>query len=567
MDMIRIALAQINSTVGDISGNVRKIEEYTAKAKTAGADFVIFPELAVTGYPPEDLLLKTHFIDDNIRAVKSLASKINGICAVIGFVDKDDSGNIYNAAAVAGAGKVAGVYRKRELPNYAVFDERRYFTPGPSNPVFKAGEILFGVNICEDMWVDKGPYAEQARRGAKLIFNISASPYYAEKISKRISIISEKAKQIKSFVFYTNLVGGQDELVFDGGSFAVSPEGKTIASANQFVEDLVLADIPKEKISKKPGTKANKHTPPVNTSISFSKEPKQDFFVLKTVKLSRLEEIYKALVLGTADYVRKNGFQKVVLGLSGGVDSALVAKIAVDALGRENVIGISMPSKYSSKGTRADAMLLAKNLKIKFSEIGIQSIVDAYIRTFNAVFGKMNHGIVEENVQARVRGNLLMAFSNKYGWLVLNTGNKSEVSVGYCTLYGDMSGGFAVIKDVPKTLVYELADYVNEKEKFKVIPESIIKRAPSAELRPDQKDSDSIPEYGILDPILKAYIEEDKSFGAIGASGVGRETVKKVIALVDRNEYKRRQGPPGIKITPKAFGKDRRFPITNKYSG
>lgn len=529
--LLRVGLAQVNSCVGDLEGNKEKIIQFIRKAKEGLCDIVVFPELAITGYPPEDLLLKKHFISDNLTALNAIVKQTFGIMAIVGFVDRE-KGKIFNAAAIINNGKLKGVYHKKKLPNYSIFDEKRYFEPGLKKPLFRLGKIIFGVNICEDIWQENGVHAEQKKSGAGILINISASPYYMDKINLRKRMLKIRARDLGSFVCYCNLVGGQDELVFDGGSFIFEPKGKLVAFGKQFSEDLVIADLGFRKIT-------------------------------KTKQMPRLEEVYSALVLGVKDYITKNGFKKVVIGLSGGIDSALVATIAVDALGRENVIGVSMPSKYTSLVTKTDAQNLAHNLGIQFLTIPIDEVFNIYLSNLQKEFSQGPTDITEENLQARIRGNILMALSNKFGWLVLTTGNKSETSVGYCTLYGDMAGGFAVIKDVFKTLVYELAKFRNEKDK--TIPESIFTRPPSAELRENQTDQDSLPPYEILDGILKAYIEEDKSIEDI-ARKFDPEIVKKVIKMVDTNEYKRRQAPPGVKITPKAFGKDRRLPITNKYS-
>ncbi|MEW5758945.1 MAG: NAD+ synthase [Candidatus Omnitrophota bacterium] len=540
-NLLRIGLAQINSCVGDLEGNRKKIFEFVEKAKENACDLVVFPELAITGYPPEDLLLKKHFISDNIKTLNSLVKEIKQITAVIGFVDQNKN-HIFNAAAVITDGKLKGIYHKKNLPNYSVFDEKRYFESGFKNPLFKVGKFICAVNICEDIWEEGGVYAQQKKSGANLLINISASPYYIDKINLRKKMLSRRAKDLNDFVCYCNLVGGQDELVFDGGSFIFDKKGKLIAFGKQFQEDLLIADL--GIVGAAPSGR------PKNIG-----QPRQ---------MSRLEEVYSALVLGTRDYITKNGFKKVVIGLSGGIDSALVVAIAVDALGRENVVGVSMPSQYTSLGTKTDAEILAKNLKIKFLTIPIDGIFNTYLDNLQKEFSGRAKDTTEENLQARIRGNILMSLSNKFGWLVLTTGNKSETSVGYCTLYGDMAGGFAVIKDVFKTLVYDLAYFRNEKDK--IIPETIFTRSPSAELKENQRDQDSLPDYEVLDHILKGYIEEDKSIEQIIAKKFDADIVKKVIKLVDTNEYKRRQAPPGIKITPKAFGKDRRLPITNKYN-
>lgn len=556
--LLRIGLAQINSCVGDLEGNQEKILQFIDKAKKKHCDIVIFPELAITGYPPEDLLLKKHFILDNLKTLNLIIKKTFGITAIVGFVDKQRD-KIFNAAAIINDGKLKGVYHKKKLPNYSVFDEKRYFYPGLKDPLFRIGRTIFKVNICEDIWEENGVYEEQKKSGADLLINISASPYYLDKISLRKKMLERRAKDLGNFICYCNLVGAQDELVFDGGSFIFDSKGKMLGFGRQFNEDLVLADLDfskfknrKNKISKKIiDIKAGANG---RLSLQESVLPRQ---------MPQLEEIYAALLLGVKDYIAKNGFKKAVIGLSGGIDSALVATIAVDALGCENVICVSMPSRYTSDGTRTDSEILAENLKVKFLTIPINEIFNIYLNNLEKEFSGMPVDITEENLQARIRGNILMSLSNKFGWIVLNTGNKSETSVGYCTLYGDMAGGFAVIKDVFKTLVYDLAKFRNQKNK--VIPESIFTRAPSAELKENQKDEDSLPSYPVLDGILKAYIEEDKSIRDI-AKKFDAYTVKRVIKMVDTNEYKRRQAPPGVKITPKAFGKDRRLPITNKYN-
>jgi NAD+ synthase (glutamine-hydrolysing) len=560
-ETLRIALAQINPTVGDLSGNTKKISSFIKHTQEFKADIVIFPELAICGYPPEDLLLKEYFVRDNLKALDSLVEEVHGIIAIIGFVDQDRQRNLYNAAGVIHNAKIKGVYRKVELPNYGVFDEKRYFQPGADACVFMLGNVLFGVNICEDIWKAKGIARLQAERGARLIINISASPYHRGKVSLRKRILTEQAKETDAFICYCNLVGGQDELVFDGGSLILNPEAEEVAVGKQFEEDLLVADL---VIRGKQRAKSGYKNYVKINGIKKTKKPG-----LSQKEITRLDsaaEIYYALVLGTRDYIRKNGFQKAVIGLSGGIDSCLTAVIACDAIGNNNVIGISMPSRYSSPETKADAKILANNLSIKFITVSIDNIFAMYLLLLEKEFIGLGHDATEENLQARIRGNILMAFSNKFGWIVLTTGNKSETSVGYCTLYGDMAGGFAVIKDVPKTLVYELARFRNEKENKRLIPESVFAREPSAELKLGQKDQDTLPPYATLDVILKKYIEENKDFTDIISSGrFNPEIVKSIIRMVDRNEYKRRQGPPGIKITPKAFGKDRRFPITNRY--
>ncbi len=531
---IRVAVAQINPTVGDLKGNREKIVQFLEKARQSGADLVTFPELAITGYPPEDLLFKKSFLQENERSVRSLLPHTKGLACVVGFVHSV-SGRLYNAAALLVNGRLQAVYHKNHLPNYGVFDEKRYFTPGKAPFVFSLKGIRIGLSICEDLWVEKGSPLLEARKGAKLLVNLSASPYEAGKQEERRKLFSKRAKEAKAFLLYNNLVGGQDELVFDGGSMVLDEKGKVIRMAPQFEEALLIYDFEKPSLSK----------------------PKP------FLPLSREEEIYRALVLGTRDYVLKNGFEKVVLGLSGGIDSSLVACIAADALGKEKVVGVSMPSLYSSRETQEDAKILARKLGIRFIELPLDAVFQSLLALLSDLFGGKKEGIAVENLQARIRGMLLMALSNQFGWLVLTTGNKSEMSTGYCTLYGDMAGGFAVIKDLPKTWVYELASFRNRKEV--VIPETVLTREPTAELKPNQKDSDTLPPYDQLDPILAAYIEKNLSISQMKQAGFREILVKDVIRRVDGNEYKRRQGPPGIKVTPRAFGKDWRFPITNRY--
>ncbi|MBU1998313.1 MAG: NAD+ synthase [Candidatus Omnitrophota bacterium] len=554
---LRIALAQINCTVGDIEGNARKILEYVQRAKSFEVDVISFPELAITGYPPEDLLLKDSFVGHNLKRMKDLARQISGgILAIVGFVDKDKN-KIYNAAGLIYQGKIAVVYHKIHLPNYGVFDEKRYFTPGTRPALFSYAGFMLGVNICEDIWLENGPLKTQAKNGASLIININASPYHMGKIKEREALISRQAKENKIFISYTNLVGGQDELVFDGQSMVIDNGGRVITRLEGFKEDLAITDLELDLVREKASSKS--------IVISSSDPLSKDNTLLQRLSksLEPVSEVYQALELGLRDYVYKNGFQRVVIGLSGGVDSALVAALARDALGKENVTGIFMPSRYSSVDSDLDATRLAENLGIKLMRISIEHIYKIYLILLEPHFIGSSKDVTEENLQARIRGNLLMALSNKFGWLVLTTGNKSEMSTGYATLYGDMAGGLSVIKDVPKNLVYKLARYRNSQGP--VIPERILTKEPTAELRPNQKDSDSLPKYKELDPILKAYVEDDLNLKAITGLGFSDEVVTKVINLVDRSEYKRRQAPPGIKITPKAFGRDRRMPITNKF--
>ncbi len=555
--MLRLALAQINPTVGDLKANKEKILEAIIKAKAQGVDIVVFPELVLTGYPPEDLLLKEHFVSENLKMIGSLAKEVKDILAIVGFVDRDKNKKLYNAAALIYNGKVKGVYHKKELPNYGVFDEKRYFTAGDQTPVFYYRGVSFGVTICEDIWISDGPHLDECKAGAKLVINISSSPFDYNKLRVRQDLVKKRAKATKSFFAYVNLVGGQDELIFDGSSFAITPNGKIISSAKEFEEDLVCVDCDIKPVVRKRNW--------IALDEKISKRPKQSLAKENIKPLTSIERIFHALVLGTRDYVNKNGFKKVLIGLSGGIDSALVAVIAVKAIGKENVVGVTMPSRFSSQGTKDDAHLLAKNLGIELYDIPIENIFKSYLETMSLVFKNEKRDITEENIQARIRGNILMALSNKFGWLVLTTGNKSEIAVGYCTLYGDMSGGYAVIKDVFKGKVYELSRFINERV-GSVIPQSVINRAPTAELRENQKDQDSLPPYDELDKMLTKYVEEHESFAQMTKTD-DPNLVKKVISLVDHSEYKRRQAPPGVKITARAFGKDWRLPITNKYKG
>jgi NAD+ synthase (glutamine-hydrolysing) len=575
MRTLRIGLCQINTTVGDIEGNTRKILDYTAKGKKMGADLLAFPEMAITGYPPEDLLLMPKFIEANLKAVKKIAQAASSTAALVGFVDKD--GDIFNAAALLHNGKMMAVYSKTFLPNYGVFDEDRYFQPGKDNFIFTLRSTPIGPSICEDLWYPGDPIRTQALYGgAELIVNISSSPYHAGKSAYREKMISTRASDNLAIVAYCNLVGGQDELVFDGGSVIFDQTGNLITRGKQFEEDLVLADLDMEavfrmrlhdpRIRRERLAEEEKSVRKIDLQYQNRSVKKRPPIPKREMKpLDRLAEIYSALVLGTGDYVRKNGFNTVLIGLSGGIDSALTAAIAVDALGKKRVVGVAMPSQYSSKESLEDAKHLAKNLGIRFLTVPITEVFHAYLKALSPSFRGVKPNVTEENIQARVRGNILMALSNKFGWLVLTTGNKSEMSVGYCTLYGDMAGGFAVLKDVPKTLVYELTRYRNKKERKDIIPKNIFIKPPSAELRPNQKDEDSLPPYPVLDPILQAYVEEDKGVEEIAKMGFKEKLIKEVINMVDRNEYKRRQSPPGVKITHRALGKDRRLPITHKY--
>ena len=557
---LRVALAQINLVVGDFNFNADKIKQYLKQAKRMGADVVLFPELAVTGYPPEDLLLKESFLKQCDKNLKKISRYTKGLTAIIGFPEKKGK-VIYNSAALLSDGKHIGTCRKMLLPNYGVFDEKRYFHEGNSPVKFRLKGATLGITICEDLWEDSGPGKILCGQGnVDLLLNISSSPFHKGKGKTREKMIQQRARSYRSHIAYVNLVGGQDELVFDGQSLVVAPDGKIIIQGNSFTEELICFDITlNPKSPKKLYSKTNISSYQVPTSLSKQKKyPPLSVYTYN--KKSEVENIFSALVLGTQDYVSKNGFSKAVLGLSGGIDSALTAVIASKALGAKNVTGVLMPSPHSSEGSVQDSLSLAKNLGIETLILPIEKAMKAYDQILGKVFKGTDSDLAEENIQARIRGNLLMALSNKKGWMVLATGNKSEFSVGYCTLYGDMAGGFAVIKDVPKIWVYKISHWVNSKKE--IIPESILTKAPSAELRPDQKDTDTLPPYDLLDPILLKYIEEDKSVGKIKVSGLSTADIKRVANLVDASEYKRRQGPPGVKITPKAFGKDRRLPIT-----
>jgi NAD+ synthase (glutamine-hydrolysing) len=583
---LRLALCQINPTVGELGGNAELIADGIDAAKRAEADLVLFPELALTGYPPEDLLLREHFLTDTGTALGELASAAEGIVAIVGFPERIPGAVrgpapgspgpvatvVHNSAAVLRSGSIASVYRKVHLPNYGVFDEQRYFKPGePGGAVIELAGVKVGVTVCEDLWVAGPPAAAEAASGASLIVNVSASPYHAGKGLERERLFSQRARETGAYVAFCAMVGGQDELVFDGHSFVLDPSGETIARAAQFEQDMLLCDIEPHPVAASghgaprvrgdrpnPGATATVLGPPARPPIS-----------------SREEEVYEALKLGLGDYVEKNGFGGVVLGLSGGIDSALVACLAVDALGPERVNVAIMPSPHSSSATQQDARTLARTLEVRAHELTIAPAMATYAETLAADFEGLHEDLAEENLQARIRGNLLMALSNKFGWLVLATGNKSEMSVGYTTLYGDLAGGFALIKDVPKTLVYRLARWRNSPDGSSrrggavsaPIPASILERPPSAELRAGQTDQDSLPPYEVLDEILHGYIELDRSREQLIAEGLPLEDVERATGLVDRAEYKRRQAPPGIKITERAFGRDRRMPITNAYRG
>ncbi|HEV2056870.1 MAG TPA: NAD+ synthase [Methylomirabilota bacterium] len=571
MRRVRVGLAQVNPTVGAIEANARLVADWMGRARAAGCDVVAFPELTLTGYPPEDLLFKPAFIEANLRALADVTKQSRGLTAVLGFVDKGD--DIFNAAAVLHDGVHAGTYHKQYLPNYGVFDENRYFQSGTESPVFTLGVTTIAANICEDIWYPTGPTTLQALAGAELVVTINASPYHLGKAQFREKMLATRATDDIVCLAFVNTVGGQDELIFDGNSLIFNEKGEPIARGRAFEEDLVVADIDldqvfrarlhdsrrrKEKLRSEPG--ARRISLPALPQTEKPKLP-----VHEVEALEPIEEIYRALVLGTRDYVTKNGFKHVVIGLSGGIDSSIVAAIAVDALGAANVTGVTMPSAYSSAGTRADAARLAKNLGIDLLRVPITRVLKAYKGALAGAFKGLKEDVTEENIQARIRGNYLMALSNKFGWLVLNTGNKSEIAVGYTTLYGDMAGGFAVIKDCPKMLVYKLSEHANARLGRDLIPRAVFTRPPSAELRPDQTDQDTLPPYAVLDAILECYVESDQGVADIVARGFDAPTVKRVIAMVDRNEYKRRQGAIGIKITPRAFGKDWRLPIVNKF--
>jgi NAD+ synthase (glutamine-hydrolysing) len=571
MQTLRIAMAQINPTVGDLKGNRDLIIDAIDKARTAQADVVVFPELAITGYPPEDLVLKPQFVRDNLRVLKEITKATKGITAIVGFVDANE--HLYDAAAVLSNGSLLHVYHKMRLPNYGVFDEYRYFTPGTRMPIVTLAGVRIGINICEDIWHADGPARTQARAGAEVIVALNASPYHKGKGRERQQMLAQRAKDNIVHVVYVNAVGGQDELVFDGQSMILDAKGKLIASGKQFEEEIVVHDLhlpaSTQIRTQKRSTALDQTTQAMLDTIIISEKSAQKKRALprslKTKPYGLHEEVYRALVLGTRDYVKKTGFKSAVIGLSGGIDSSLVAAVAVEALGKEHVHGVFMPSQFSSDESCDDAVALAKNLDIDLFTIPIHQAFNAYLNTLRSMFAHTKQDVTEENLQARIRGNILMALSNKFNWLVLTTGNKSEMSTGYATLYGDMAGGFAVIKDVPKTLVYDVCKCINRIERRTIIPKNVLKKAPTAELRPNQKDSDSLPEYPVLDPILKAYVEDDLEFDKMLKLRFDRKTVERVIRLVDSSEYKRRQAPPGVKITPRGLGKDRRFPITNRY--
>ena len=581
MKRLRLSLAQINPTVGDILGNTKKVIEYIKMASDLSADIVALPEMCITGYPPEDLLMKPKFIDENIEALAEILKYTNGIVAMVGFVDRKD--DIYNALAVMYNNEIIDIYHKIFLPNYGVFDELRYFQAGNTIPVYNICGVWVGVNICEDIWYPKGPAYRQSLLGAELIININASPYVINKAQFKETMLKTRASDNSAILAYVNTVGGQDELVFDGRSMIISQTGEVLIRGKSFKEDLLTIDLDIDSVLMErlhdPRRRAE-----VRRECSEGNRYREGDYEFKKIiiddksavtkpavpyiapiEMSVEEEVYEALVLGTRDYIRKNGFNTVIIGLSGGIDSTIVACIAVDAIGKENVKGIFMPSKYTSRESEQDVLSLKDNLGIEVFTISIDGLVDGYNASLSEIFKGTKPDTTEENLQARIRGNLMMAYSNKFGAIVLTTGNKSEMSVGYATLYGDMAGGFAVIKDVPKTLIYKICRWRNERHGSFLIPESVLIKEPSAELRPNQRDTDSLPAYEELDSILEAYIEKDYHFDQIVTLGIDSETIKKVLSMVNVSEYKRRQSPPGIKITRKAFGRDRRVPITNRY--
>jgi NAD+ synthase (glutamine-hydrolysing) len=538
MARLRVGCAQINAVVGDLDGNADRVIAAYDAAAADGCDLVVFPELMVTGYPPEDLLLKPAFVAAAGETVAKLAERTGDCVAVFGYPERAGE-HLYNSAAVCGGGRILGVYRKQLLPNYSVFDEKRYFEASDApGPVFEIRGVKLAVSICEDAW-KPAPILAMVENGAELIVNINASPYFAGRLREREAMLSSRAKQAGVPIVYVNLIGGQDELVFDGASLVVDRAGNVVARAKQFVEDLLVVDV--------------EIGAPITGRLEAPLEP--------------VPEIYAALVLGTRDYVRKNGFTDALISLSGGIDSSLVAAIAVDALGADHVYGVMLPSRYSSEGSVADAIALTDELGVRTFTVPIEPAQTAFEHMLAPVFEGRAPDVAEENLQARIRGNAVMTISNKFGWMVLSCGNKSEMATGYATLYGDMAGGFAVIKDVPKTLVYELCRDLNARSGREVIPQAVLDKPPSAELRPDQKDTDSLPEYDELDPIIEGYVEGDESVSELTARGFDAELVRRVARMVDRNEYKRRQAPPGVRISRKAFGKDRRPPITNRWPG
>jgi NAD+ synthase (glutamine-hydrolysing) len=569
---LRIALAQINATVGDVEGNAAKIREYLARARGSGAQIAVFPELAVNGYPPEDLLLKSNFLAAGMEALADIAADVWGMVALVGFAEPAE--DVYNSLAVLADGEIRGVYRKIYLPNYGVFDEQRYFQVGGSPAVIRVGEATLGLTVCEDIWEPGPPASDEALGGAEVIVNISASPYHHGKGAQRERMLIQRARDYVSYVVFCNLVGGQDELVFDGHSLVVDQDGELVARGRQFEEELVLCEIDPSTVDAarlrdprhRPSARSRERAVVMLGELAAPAEHEPaEVGGPRAKPMEPDEEMYEALVLGTRDYVDKNDFERVLIGLSGGIDSAVTALVAVDALGPERVACVVMPSPHSSEETQNDARQIAENLGIERYELPLGELMVSYQQALSSSFAGTEENIAEENIQARIRGNLLMALSNKFGWLVLTTGNKSEYSVGYTTLYGDMAGGFAVLKDVMKTRVYRLARYRNERAGRDLLPASVLERPPSAELKPGQRDEDTLPAYDVLDPILEAYVEQDQGRDQLVRRGFPPEIVTRVIEMVDRAEYKRRQAPPGVRISVKAFGRDRRLPITNKF--
>src|SRR4051794_25016772 len=573
-DPLRVALAQINPTVGDIQGNARKIRRDIERARDEGAHLVVFPELALTGYPPEDLLLKTHFVDAAGAALEELAREAEGVVALVGFPERRD--DVYNACAVLADGEIQAVYRKMFLPNYGVFDEARYFQAGTEAALIELNGVAIGLTVCEDIWEPGPPATIEALAGAQVIVNLSASPYHAGKPHERERMLLQRARDNTAIVLFCNMVGGQDELVFDGASVAIDASGEIVARAPQFEESLTVCTIDPGAVAALRLRDA-RHRAAVRRDRERGGEPVPTLarLTVESVggqlerqvceQLSPEEEVYTALVTGLRDYVDKNGFERVVYGLSGGIDSSLVALIATDALGADRVTSVVMPSPYSSEETQADARRTAENLGTQLLEYDISDPMKGYDEMLAETFGDLEADVTEENLQARIRGNILMALSNKFGWLVLTTGNKSEMSVGYATLYGDMAGGFAVLKDVYKGWVYRLVEWRNEQAGRDLVPSDVVTRPPSAELRADQRDDQSLPSYDILDAILFGYIEGDLDAEQLVRQGLPAEEVERIIAMVDKAEYKRRQAPPGIRISTRAFGRDRRLPITNRF--